>query len=283
MLRRRVAGIRWRTVRRRGVSVRALTGVVVALGMGAAAFMALSTLAVTHPKPQAHVVAGAFTTPSPSPANASPSNSPAASLPPRCRTSQLAMKMMPYGAFGPGDTPLLFLLRNDGPGDCSLSGAPTISWPRGVEASLEGGLLTAPPANGGKGITWFGYNGQPLSQIGPVVLTPGGAPAAFITVMAPGPGVKGTWACISRGQQASQMPSWLYITLPGATHSVAVPDSVFGPAADPWKQQTCWTFGPATAVYPTTVLAKGMPWSNPPLHAVPMTPVTLPPGTPSGD
>ncbi len=283
MLRNRVTDIhRQLADGSRGARVRALAGVVVALGMGAAAFMALSTLAVTRPTPQAHVVVGAFTTPSPAPANASPSNSPAAALPPRCRTSQLAMKMMGYGEYGPGDTPLLFLLRDNGPGDCSLSGAPTISWPRGVEAILRGGLLTAPPANGGKGITWRGYNGQPLSQPGPVVLTPGGPPAAFISVMYPGRGVKGGWACISRGQHGDEMSSWLYVTLPGAVHSVAVPSSVLAPSADAWKQQTCWDFSPATAIYyPATVLAPKTRWTLPSLEVVPTVPIVLPVGTPA--
>ncbi|MGC8474479.1 MAG: hypothetical protein ACP5PW_08770 [Candidatus Dormibacteria bacterium] len=60
-----------------------------------------------------------------------------------------------------------------------------------------------------------------------------------------------------------------------------MPDSVFGPAADPWKQQTCWTFSSATGIYSMTVLANGMSWSNPALRVVPMTPVTLPAGTPA--
>ena len=189
---------------------------------------------------------------------------------------------MGYGEFGPGDAPQLFLLRDNGPGDCSLSGAPTISWPRGVEASLQGGLLTAPPANGGKGTAWRGYSGQPLSQTGPVVLTPGGAPAAFITVEFPGPGVKGVWACIGQGQQGDAMSSWLYITLPGAAHSVAVPSSILAPSVAPWQQQTCWGYSPATAIYyPATVLAPKTPWTFPSLRLVPMTPVTLPAGTPA--
>ncbi len=280
MLRRRVAGIRWRTAGSRGTRVRALAGVVAALGMGAATFMALSTLAVTHPKPQPQVVAGAFTTPSASPANPSPGSSPPASLPPRCHASQLAMKMMAWAGAPANEGAYLFLLRDNGPGDCTLSGAPTISWPRGVESNLQGGLLTAPPANGGKGLSENQAYGHGTSQVGPVVLTPDGVPAAFETVVFPGPGVKGIWACVSHGQ-TSQMQSWLYITLPGAVHSVAVPNSLFAPVVDPWKQQGCWTFGSTTAIYSTTVLAKGMPWSNPPLQTVPMAPVVLPAGTPA--
>jgi hypothetical protein len=282
MLRKRVAGTRWQTAVSRGGMVRALTGMVVALGMGATAFAVLSTVAITHPKPPAQVVAGSSSTPSPTDAVPSPSNSRTVVLPPRCRTTQLAIKTMPYGAYGPGDTPQLFLLRDNGAGDCSLSGAPSISWPQGVEASLQGGLLTAPPANGGRGSPWIGYNGQPLTPPAPIVLTPGGPPAAFITVMYPGPGVKGKWACIRLGQQAKQMPSWLYVTLPGAAHSVAVPSSVLAPSVDPWKQQTCWDFSPATAIYyPATVLAQKTQWTLPSLQLVPTTPVTLPAGTPA--
>jgi len=190
------------------------------------------------------------------------------------------MKMMAWAGAPADEGAYLFLLRDDGPGDCTLSGAPTISWPRGVEASLQGGLLTAPPANGGKGLSENQAYGHGTSQVGPVVLTPDGVPAAFETVVFPGPGVKGIWACVSQGQ-TDQMPSWLYITLPEAAHSVAVPNSLFAPVVDPWKQQGCWTFGGTTAIYSTTVLAKGMPWSNPPLQAVPMAPVTLPAGTPA--
>ena len=191
MLRNRITAIRWRLAGTRGARIRALAGVVVALGMGAATFMALSTLAVTHPKPQPQVVAGAFTTPSASPANPSPGSSPPASLPPRCHASQLAMKMMAWAGAPANEGAYLFLLRDNGPGDCTLSGAPTISWPRGVESNLQGGLLTAPPANGGKGLSENQAYGHGTSQVGPVVLTPDGVPAAFETVVFPGPGVKG--------------------------------------------------------------------------------------------
>lgn len=280
IVRRRIAGIRWRSAGSRGGRIRALAGVVAILGVGAVAFAVLSTVAASHPKPPAQIVAGAFSTPSPSLAHSSPTSSPAAAVPPRCRTSQLAMKVMAWAGAPADEGAYLFLLRDNGPGDCTLSGAPTISWPRGVEASLQGGLLTAPPANGGKGLSENQAYGHGTSQVGPVVLTPGGVPAAFETVVFPGPGVKGIWACVSQGQ-TGQMTSWLYVTLPGAVHSVAVPNSLFAPVVDPWKQQGCWAFGGTTAIYSTTVLAKGMPWSNPPLQAVPMTPVTLPAGTPA--
>lgn len=287
-LRRRIAGTRWRIAGSRGARVRALAGVVAALGVGAAAFAVLSTLAATHPKPQAHVAAGAFTTPSSSPATPSPSSPPPEPLPPRCRTSQLAMKMTSYGAYGSGDYPYLFLLRDNGPGACSLNGAPTISWPRGVEVSLQGGLVTYPPGNGGKGLS-----GQELgvlhgiSHIGPVVLTPDGASAAFITVHSLSPplftqidgppvgGVKGgPWLCLDRGQ-SDQMSSWLYITLPGAVHSVAVPSTLFAPGAG------CTSFGNTTAIYyPATVLAPNVQWDLPSLKAIPVSPIVLPAGIP---
>jgi len=196
MLRKRVAGTRWQTAVSRGGMVRALTGMVVALGMGATAFAVLSTVAITHPKPPAQVVAGSSSTPSPTDAVPSPSSSHTAVLPPRCRTTQLAIKMMPWAGAPADEGAYLFLLRDNGPGDCTLSGAPTISWPRGVEASLQGGLLTAPPENGGKGLSASHAFGHGTSQVGPVVLTPDGVPAVFETVMFPGPGVKGIWACI---------------------------------------------------------------------------------------
>ena len=82
IVRRRIAGIRWRTAGSRGGRIRALAGVVATLGVGAVAFAVLSTVAASLPKPQAHVVAGTFSTPAPSPANPSPSSSPAAALPP---------------------------------------------------------------------------------------------------------------------------------------------------------------------------------------------------------
>ncbi len=195
--------------------------------------------------------------------------------------------MMGYGAYGSGDYPYLFLLRDDGPSSCSLSGAPTIAWPRGVEASLQGGLITIPPANGGKGSTWIGYNGQPISPSGPVVLTPGGAPAAFVTVDSLSPplftqingppvgGVKGgPWLCLNRGQ-SDQMSSWLYITLPGAVHSLAVPSSLFAPGVG------CTSFGATTAIYyPATVLAPNTPWTFPSLKLLPASPIVLPAGIP---
>ena len=124
-------------------------------------------------------------------------------------------------------------------------------------------------------------NGHNISQTGPVVLTPGGAPAAFITVYFPGPGVKGIWACIGQGQKGDEMSSWLYVTLPGAAHSVAVPSSVLAPSVAPWQQQACWGYSPATGIYPDTVLAEGVPWSNPHLKTLPMTPIVLPAGTPA--
>ncbi len=98
MLSGRVMGIRRQAAGSKGGRTRALAGVVTALGLVAAAFAVLSTLAATRPKPQAHVVAGVFTIPSPSPAT------PAPAVPLRRRPSQLAIKTMGSGEFRPGDT-----------------------------------------------------------------------------------------------------------------------------------------------------------------------------------
>ncbi len=281
MVSRLTLGFRRRLTNSPAARVRGLAAVVAALGVGTAAFAVVSTLAATRHEPPTRVPAAVFTTPSPP--GASPSGaplagavrSPAAPLPPRCRTSQLAVKGMSYAGFPSPGSAYLFLLRDRGPEACSLSGAPTISWPRGVEASLVSGLLTASPPNDGRGATWFA-NGHPIRQIGPVILTPGGTPVGFFTVEFPGPGVKNIWACITSAQD-SLMPSWLYITLPGAVHSLAVPNSLSAPG------RGCWTFGGTTAIYPTGVLVKGMSWGNSALTVVPTDPIVLPPGTPSRD
>lgn len=90
-------------------------------------------------------------------------------------------------------------------------------------------------------------------------------------------GVKGgPWLCLNRAQNA-QMASWLYITLPGAVHSLAVPSSLFAPGVG------CTSFGNTTAIYyPATVLAPKVQWDLPSLSlkAIPVSPIVLPAGTP---
>lgn len=73
------------------------------------------------------------------------------------------------------------------------------------------------------------------------------------------------------------MASWLYITLPGAVHSLAVPSSLFAPGVG------CTSFGNTTAIYyPATVLAPKVQWDLPSLSlkAIPVSPIVLPAGTP---
>nr|MDA8332262.1 hypothetical protein [Candidatus Dormibacteraeota bacterium] len=72
----------------------------------------------------------------------------------------------------------------------------------------------------------------------------------------------------------------LYITLPGATNSVALPMSAISVAIG------CWTFGDATGIYPPSALttshfsglseAPQQRWASPMMSAVPMGLIKLP-------
>lgn len=258
--------------RKRG-GTRWLSATVVTLGIAAVTSGLFIATAHRQPSPTAPR-AGQVAASSPSP-TASPSSSPTPSLAPRCRTSQLQMKVMSYGAYGPDDSPWLFVLRDVGPGDCSLNGAPLISWPRAVGVNLATGLVTSAPSNHGRGLSAAQLYGHGTTQVGPVDLSPGGTLAAFVVVQMPA-GVKGIPQCVSIGQ-STEMSAWLYVTLPGATHSVAIPNSDFAPGGG------CWTYGNTTAIYPASALvAPTSPqtlWGKPYLRAVLMSPVTLPLGT----
>ncbi len=266
---------------RRRVAIRSVFTGTAIVAAAAASFGILAVAsrhqpALRHSDPNTNQASVASPSPTSSP-TATPSTTTPVVTSPRCRTGQLQIEVTSYGAYGPGDSPWLFLLRDVGPGACSFSGAPTISWPRAAGVSLATGLLTAVPANGGRGLSPAQLYGHGTTQLGPVELTPGGALAAFITVQMP-TGVKGIPQCVSRGQSTA-MSAWLYVTLPGATHSVAIPNSDFAPGIG------CWTYGNTTAMYPASVLvAPTNPqtlWGKPNLRAVPMSPVVLPSGTPA--